>query len=492
MEIANNNIQETEESYSSTGNLMDSKTSQLDDILNEKLERAIHKPASMVRLHEVAKIASEHTAIDLAYAAPRLPFNARPILYENLPDLEAKAAFMINTNKNTRTVIFRQLEDDEIVDLIEYTAPDEAVWLLEDLTERRILRILSLVESQKAAYISDLKKHSYNSAGRLMSNEFFAFQMDVTIGEAAAQIRNNPEIDLTRRIFVLNKDGELIGYVPARNLIINPPYVPIRQVMRPILHQVTPDTSRDEVVDLVERYKIPALPVVNQCNFLLGVITYEDVVEAIEEIADATFARLAGTTEDVGEQEITIKRFFSRAPWLIVTLFAGLASVTAISFAESYHAPWFTSFLFVVPLITAMSGNVGIQCSTVLVRSMATGILSSGLKTEAAAKELLIGLLTGVIFGLMGGFLVHIFNILEIHPNGPSPIIVSLIVGSGIFGACITATILGVFSPLFFAKIGIDPAVAAGPIVTALNDVFSTIMYIFMARWVSLFFFNFL
>ncbi|MFT4552516.1 MAG: magnesium transporter [Chlamydiales bacterium] len=476
---------QAEESQPSTGNLMDSKTSQLDDMLNEKLEEALHKPTAMIRLHEVAKIASEHTPIDLAYAASRLPFSARPILYENLPDLEAKTEFMANTNKNTRSVIFRSLEDDEIADLIEWAPPDEGVWMLEDIPERRVARILALMEPKKASYISDLKKHSQYSAGRLMSNEFFAFEMEATIGEAAAQIRDNPGIDLTRRIFVLNKDGELQGHVPARNLIINPPYVPLRQVMRPILHKITPDVSRDEVVDMVERYKIPALPVVNQSNFLLGVITYEDVVEAIEEITDATFARLAGTAEDVGEEELTIKKFLSRAPWLIVTLLAGLVSVTAMSYAEQANEAWFTSFLFVVPLVTGMSGNVGVQCSTVLVRSMATGLLSAGTRLEAVKKEMILGVCTGIVFGLLGAVLVHSFNILGIHENGPSAVVVAGIVGTGIFGACITASTLGVLAPLFFARLGVDPAIAAGPIVTAFNDVLSTIMYIIIARLVS-------
>jgi magnesium transporter len=255
--------------------------------------------------------------------------------------------------------------------------------------------------------------------------------------------------------------------------------------MRTIHHQVNPSATRDEVVDIVERYKIPALPVVNQNNFLLGVITYEDVVEALEDLTDETFARMAGTAEDVGENEPTVKRFFSRAPWLIVTLCAGLLSVTVISFSQHFQGDWFISLLFVVPLVTAMSGNVGIQCSTVLVRGIATGMVSMGQRADTVIKELLIGLLTGTIFGLLGGLFVFAFNILETHIGGPSPFIIAVIVSMGIFGACLTATLLGVFSPFFFARIGIDPAVAAGPIVTAFNDVLSTIMYILIAFGVS-------
>ena len=278
---------------------------------------------------------------------------------------------------------------------------------------------------------------------------------------------------------------EAMNSNPARNFIINPPQVLLKQVMKSLSHTIGPEATRDEVVDLVERYKIPALPVVDENNHLLGVITYEDVVEAIEDIADETLAKMAGTAEDVGESEPTLKRFFARAPWLIFTLFAGLANVSAISYTQHIQGAWITSLLFVVPLITAMSGNVGLQCSTVLVRSMATGLLSAGTKVEAATKELMIGLLAGVVFGLLAGIIVYTFNIIGITENGPSQFATATIVSLGILGACLTATFLGVFSPLFFARIGIDPAVAAGPIITAFNDLFSTIMYILIAYWVS-------
>jgi len=332
-------------------------------------------------------------------------------------------------------------------------------------------------------------QHSLKSAGRLMSNEFFAFTMDTTIGEAAEQIRENPGIDLTRRVFVLSQEGKLQGFVPARNLIINPSDLPLKQVMQSLIHKVSPDASRDEVVDLVERYKISALPVVDQNDHILGVISYEDVVEALEEITDEGFARMAGTAEDVGENEPTFKRFFSRSPWLIITLFSGLLTVTVIALAEQLQERWFTSLLFVVPLVTAMSGNVGIQCSTVLIRNMATGAVSAGSIKGVISKELLVGLMTGITFGFLGGLIVYSFDILGIHGDpGPSSLTIAFIVGTGIFSACLVASAMGVFSPLFFARLGTDPAIAAGPVVTAFNDVFSTIMYIFIAYSISSFF----
>jgi magnesium transporter len=464
-----------------TTTLLDSKMSQLDDILKEKLDRAFHKQTSKVILHDIIKIACEHTPIDLAYAASRLPPDIRPVLYENLADLEAKVGFIINTDSSTRVAIFRHISDTEAKSLIEHMPPDDAVAVLEDMSERRFRRVVDLLEPAKATRIKEIKKHQRNTAGRLMTNEFFAFPADMTIGDAAAYIRDNPGIDLTRQIYVLNTTGALIGHVPARNLIINPAYVPLKQVMQPILHKVLTETSREEVVDIVERYKLPALPVVDMDDFLVGVVTYEDVMEAIEDIADETIAQMAGTGENVREYEPTWKRFLARAPWLVVTLLAGLLNVGIMSSLQSYEAGALTFVLFFVPLITGLSGNIGIQCSTILVRSMATGGLSSGTKGEAIRKEMKVGVATGAIFGVLAGLLVWCLDLIGFSGIQVSPGIVGIIVGAGLWGACLASTSLGVFSPLFFARIGVDPAIAAGPIVTAINDFLSMSIYFLIA-----------
>lgn len=478
------------EEYVASGNLMDSRTSHLDDELSERLEEALHKTTFNIHLHDIAKIASEYNPIDLAYAAPRLPPSARHVLYENLPDLEAKASFMINTDAPTRWAVFRVLDDQDVKKLIEKMPSDEAVWVLDDLSDRRYRKVLELVNSKKAAQIKELQQHSRNSAGRLMTNEFFAFPMETTIAQAAAFIRDNPGIDMTRRIFVLDHKGELQGFVPARNLIVNPTHLPLRQVMRQVEHVVSPDATREEVVDLVERYKIPALPVVNEENLLVGVITYEDVVEAIEDIADETIAWMAGTVEDVSEYDHVFKRFLSRAPWLLVTLFAGLISAAAMSYFQGIEPELLALIVFFIPLINGMSGNVGVQCSTVLVRSMAIGVLSSGKKGEAVFKEVSIGFLTGVIFGCLCGVIIYLLSSLAPGEFHGHPVQLGVTVAAGVLGASLTATTLGVSSPFFFARIGVDPALASGPIVTAFNDIMSMVMFFLISGLIHTLFFS--
>jgi magnesium transporter len=469
-----------EEEIARTGHIMDSKTSHLDDVLQDKLEKAFNKETSLVLLSDVIKIASEHDPIDLAFAVTKLPAYVRTIVYENLPDMASKSTFMIHAGKGTRSVIFREISDQEVAALVEQIPSDEAVSLLEDLSARRLKRISTYIDPEKMHRISDLQRHERHTAGRLMNNEFFSFPMNTTIKEISKEILDNPGVDIARGIFVTAPEGNLVGYVPTRNLLVNKENVEVKKIMRPVLHTVLAEASRDEVVDLVERYQIPFLPVVDKQSCLLGVIDYRDVVEIMEDIADDTIANIAGTGESVGEHEPLLKRYFWRIPFLLVTLCAGLFTSTAMSHFNTYI--WFAFLPFFVPLIAGMSGNVGLQCSAILVRSMSIGEISSRTRKDAIIKELGIGSLIGITFGLFCGLMVYLLTSYGIHSLGANPLALAVTVACGLFGACLTATVLGTFSPFFFVRMNIDPAVASGPIVTAFNDVLSTLMFFLIGR----------
>lgn len=471
------------------GDPLDTKTGQLDDLLSDKLEEALHTQTGTVLVHELVKIAAQHDPIDLSIAADRLPSSSRAILFQHLPDDQARITFLIHSGNNTRTAIFRQLSDEQIILLLEKMPPDDAVWMLDNMSTRLSKRILEKMNPKKAHQIRELGKHEKDTAGRLMTNDFFAFSLNQTIGDVAAKIRSHPGTDL-HRVFVLNEYDELIGYVPDRNLIVNPPTVLLRQVMRPIQHTATVFTSRDEVVEMMERYQLPALPVIDEYDQLIGVISFEDVVEAMHDIIDETIASIAGTGEDIREGDPIIKRFFWRAPWLVVTLLAGLLTATFMSLFKT--SSWFLFVPFFVPLIAGMSGNVGIQCSTLIVRSISSGELTIGTRRETIIKELSIGLLIGVFFGLLCGLIVLLLDYYGLNPLDGSfayqPIAIASIVCLGLCVACLNAAFLGTFSPFLFARLRIDPAIASGPIVTAFNDVTSTLMFFLVARTVSRFF----
>jgi len=470
------------ESSTTTGNLMDSKTSHLDDLLHCKLEELFQKYSTQVPQHELAKIIVQHEPIDLAYAASHMPIHTRPVIYDALSSYKEKIPFILNADQTTRQRIFRYMSDHDLVALFSRLSTNDAVWLSDDLSQRRFLRLLALLDNQKASHIREMKKHHRNSAGRLMTTEFFSFSKEMTIAEAAEAVRENPRVDFSHGFFILGDEGELQGYVPSRNLIINKPSLKLSQVMRPVYHAVSPDATREEVVDIIERYKISSLPVIDSEDKILGVIVYEDVIEVMEDLADEAFAKIAGTTETLSEKESFFSKIFARAPWLVVTLIAGLINVGIMSYFENREGTILTFVLFFVPLITGMSGNIGIQCSTVLVRNMATGTLSSGNKKEYLTKELLIGIFTGVVFGIFCGTIVFLLDHIIGISTEASPLIVGALVGVGLVGACFAGTFLGVFSPIFFGSIRCRSSYSSGPIVTAFNDILSMTIY-FLIAW---------
>lgn len=461
---------------------VEAKTSQIQEILKEKLEKAYHKQTSNVSLHDIAKIALEYSPIDLAYAVNHLPPNARPVLFDNLPCLDSKIDFVINTDNETRVKIFRYMKDHELKTLFNKMPTDEAVWISEDMSERRFKRMMELIDAKKASKIREQCKHNRNSAGRLMSTEFFCFPMDYTIKEASIHIRDNPAFDFSKGIYVTNDEKELQGYVPGRNMLINSDDLTLKQIMRPINYKVSPKTTREEVVDIIEHYKVTSLPVVDDNNRLVGVIANEDVIEVMEDLADETLAVMTGTGEKVSASDSIFKRFCARSPWLLFTLFAGLINVLVMSSFQKHEGKLLTFALFFVPLITGMSGNIGIQCSTVLIRSMALGLVSAKIKNKSIFKELLLGLITGVVFGLICGFVVHLIDLIFTGALFNEALKMGTIIGVGLIGSCFAGTILGVFSPLFFTRLGVDPAISSGPIVTAFNDFFSMTIY-FLIAW---------
>lgn len=452
---------------------------EINDILDERLEKAFEEPTQGVVIHDVTRIAEDFDPIDLAHAVVRLPLKARWIVYDNLPDIGSKIVFITHTGSNTRAAIFRQLRDEEIKNLIEEMPSNEVVEILEDVAERRIKRILDSLDPKKAKRVKELQSHGRMTAGRLMTNEFFAFPLQTQVSQVKEQIRNNPGIDLTSKIFVLDESGELIGDVSDRNLLVNGGEMPLGQIMSPIAHKVLPDTPRDDVLDIVERYSVFALPVVDQRDRLLGVIAYEDAVEAMRDAADQTIANFAGTAEDISEDVPTYNRILLRCPWLIVTLCAGVTTSTIMThFKGSF---WFELAPFFVPLIAMMSGNVGIQCSTILVRLMSQRELSSESRKEALLNELIIGSSLGLFFAILSSALIYSLTQLGIYNIDIPASVMTLMVSSGIFVACSSATVLGTFSPVLFEKINIDPAVASGPIVAAFNDLLSTSLFIVVA-----------
>lgn len=470
-----------DEMQPSSSSPMDSKTTLLDDMILEKLEDIFHRPPEQLCVEEILAIANGHSPIDLAYAVCRLPPPHRAVVYEHIHAFDARLEFILAADTDTRRAVLRELSDTQVKKLLEAMPVDEAVRLIEELAERRARRILPYLPKERVEQIQERISHERGTAARLMTSEFFALRPDMTVLEAAALIKANPGIPSVQSLFIIGEEGELLGMVSARALIIQSPTRMLKEFMRPVFHTADPDDSREEVVEIIERYKIHALPVVQEGR-ILGLITHEEALDALEDITDETLARMAGTAERVAEHQSNAKRFFARAPWLIVTLIAGLINMEIMTFfGKSLHY-----LMYFVPMITGLSGNIGLQCSTVLVRGIAIGNVSRKNQWKYSAKEISVGLCTGLAFGALCGLIIYAMGSLGLNSSQANPFAIAVIVSGGLISACTAATLLGVFAPLIFARLGIDPAVASGPIITALNDFLAMVIYFAIASILSI------
>jgi magnesium transporter len=456
-----------------------SRHTHLDDQLLEKLQGAFEMENEGEFHHVLARITEEYTPIDLAYSASHLHQEDRIVIYRHLNDFETRVLFLQHAEHTTLSCVLKSLDDMQLLKILEAVTPQRAVRFLDVFDDTHKNHLLELLNPRKSTRIRQIAQYPENSAGQLMSNEFFAFLKDQSVGTASEMVRNSPSFPLGKHIFIIDEKGALLGKVPTRSLLVNPPEVELHQVVQPILYRVSPYARSDEIVSIFERYQLSDLPVIDEHSILIGIITSIEVFEILNDIVDETIATIAGTDEDLSAGDPISSRYFARVPWLLATACGGLISMKVQSSFEWF----FPSLIFFISLITGLSGSIGLQCSTVLLRELTPGTLSLRNQWKMIHGELIIGALIGVTFGIFCGGIVYLAQSFGFLPHvETTPLTFAIIVAGGLSVACLNATLLGVLSPLLFARIGVNPAVASGPIVTTFNDVSAAIIYYGVAR----------
>ncbi len=362
------------------------------------------------------------------------------------------------------------LEPERISAVLEEMPVDDAVHVVEHLPEE--LRE-SVLASRGLAGATDLQNqltYADDSAGRLMTTEYLAFEETTPAGEAIARIQEMSQVEMFFYLYVVNSEDELVGVVSLRRLLLTPPGKSLREIMDPSVLAVTTETDQEEVAQLSTRYNLLAVPVTDEVGKLVGVVTIDDVIDVVQEEAEEDFFRMVGSSEDellYRERSWKVARI--RLPWLLINL--GGLFLTGLLFK------WFDSTLqealflvFFAPVIMGMGGNIGAQTSTIAVRSLATGRLTSGQGRVKAflGQQARVGLLIGMTvapIAALGALLME-----------RSPML-GVVVALSLFVAITLATLNGSVVPLVFERLGIDPAVAAGPMVTTTSDMIGIAVY---------------
>ena len=351
--------------------------------------------------------------------------------------------------------------------------PDEMTDVLGDLTIESRRKIVSYFSKEKSSEARNLLKYPDDTAGGLMTTEFVALPMETTVSETIKYIRENTkDFEVVYYVYVLS-NKKLIGVLSLKNLVLAASSSQLGNIMNPDVIKVPFDMDQEEVSHIIADYDLLSVPVVDNAQKLLGIVTVDDVIDVIEEEVTEDIAHLAGTEVKINKMVDAPAHLVVRArlPWLIFALIGGLLAGSVIEFFNETLSSVVLLAIF-IPVIMSMGGNVGIQSSTVFVRGIAIGEIKEPWKYFF--REIKIGLLMGLLVGITIGLIAHFWK------GMPS---LGFIVGASMFSTIILATTIGIAIPKMFDKLGVDPAISASPFVTTIEDIMGLLIYFSIATY---------
>ena len=439
---------------------------------------------------------------DLADILEELDDDARVSVIENL-DEDVAAETIAEADQETQIQIIEDLDTKTASDIIEEMDPDEAADLLQDIDEGRAKEILEHMDLDEASDVRKLLQHDEFTAGGIMTTEYISIYDDFTVANTLSHIRLvAADIDNIYYIYVLDNDDRLKGIVSIREIICANPNELVADIMETDIVSVNASTPQEEAAGLVSKYDYMALPVVNDKQQILGVITIDDIVDVMQEEANEDIMKMAGTSDEELESDSPFQTCKARLPWLLITLCTGFVSSAILKiFMASFESV--AVLVFFVPVVCGMGGNAGVQASTLAIRALSLGDeLSFREVLKKLWKEIASGALMGSVCGLIIGAWAHylinsettaksatgaIANAVTEVASGTAsvatdavlitPFYLSLTVGIAMLATMSFSTTYGALVPIIFNRFKIDPAVASGPFVTSCNDIFALIIY---------------
>jgi magnesium transporter len=381
-------------------------------------------------------------------------------------------------NSETFSRLIRALPIEQKIVVLDMMSTDDMVDKLGELSELRQQEIISFLNDEDADDVKALLVYDEDTAGGIMTKEYISVYQDITCYEAIEVLREeSPDAETIYYVFVTDHEERLVGVISLRELIVSKPGQLIEEIMSPNVISVNVNDDQEEVARDVQKYDLLAIPVTDDEDTLLGIITVDDVIDVFEEEATEDILKFVGSSEledydDEGLVTKIVTSVRSRLPWLIVTVFGGLLSATVISGFEDALSTNAALALF-MPLLAGMGGNVGTQSSTLTVRNIATGNIDSGDVAKTLVHEIFVGLLVGLACSLLVAAIVFFMQ--------EGNYLLCLIVGLAMWANMITAATIGTLVPLTFKKIGIDPAVASAPFITTTIDITGLSIYFTLA-----------
>lgn len=420
----------------------------------------------------VSENISELHPVDIAEILDQVILQEAQFIYRQLEEGLASSV-LVELEEDIREQFLSSLSAKEIATQLDNIESDDAADIIQDLPEYRKQRVLSQLEDEDhSGEISKLLEYDEDTAGGLMATEYIITNINWTLEHSLLELRlQAEETSYVYTIYVVDDNNELVGTLSLKSFLYADNSTLIKNLYKKSPISVTTETSSEEVAQLMEKYDLVAMPVVDNLNRLVGRITIDDIVDVIKEEAEKDFQMASGISERVDDKDSVLVLTRARLPWLLVGLFGGiLGSLVIGSFDEQLQV--LPVLAFFIPLIGAMGGNVGVQSSAIIVQGIANNSLSLDSTSKKIVKELGVALLNGSILAL----LIFAYTFIT-----GSPLKLSLTISISLFSVIVFAGVFGTLIPLILHKRNIDPALATGPFITTMNDIIGQLIYFSIA-----------
>ncbi|MEQ9618488.1 MAG: magnesium transporter [Deltaproteobacteria bacterium] len=393
-------------------------------------------------------------------------------------DNDTASEVILELEPEQREEILGELDADKIADIVEEMDSDDAADLLGELPEQTASSVLSRMDPEELKEVEPLLKYPDDSAGGIMQTELVKVNEKFTVTDTINWIRLiADEVEDFHLIFVTDDNDRLLGQISLSKLVLATPNSGVINIMEPVEVTVPPYMDQEEVADIFQKYDILSVPVIDNKGILLGRITADDILDVLTEEASEDMLQMAGVGETLHPVYTpTRTRIKLRTPWLLLTLVGELFIAFIIVYAFEPTLQKVAILAAFMPAIMATGGNVGLQTTTIVIRSLGMGTINFKQIIKIVLSEVKVGLALGIICGIIAAIIGALISY-----GQPEVIKIAGAVFIAMVSATIATSFIGVAAPLTLHKLKFDPAAASGPFLTMFNDIFGSVFYLFIA-----------
>ncbi|MCK5058436.1 MAG: magnesium transporter [Candidatus Aminicenantes bacterium] len=394
------------------------------------------------------------------------------LFFDREPEMIRFSEIVSEIKPEIAVVILSNLEINQIVAILEKLSSDDASSLIPLFEEGLQVEILKKMKKEESEVIQEQLSYPEESAGRIMSTDFLALYESTSVGDAISAIQlASEEVEVPFYLYVIDEKNRLKGVVSLKQLILVSPKLKLKEIMNSEIYKVDTFTDQEEVAAVVADYNLLAVPVTDESNKLVGVVTVDDVIDIIQDEATEDIYKLAGVTQDYSIDLSAGKSLKKRLPWLFISLLTtSMSAIIVYMFQGTIEQ--FLLLAVLMHIVPALGGIVGNQTVAIMVREIVIGNLEWKRSKRILLKELIVSIGSGITIAAVSGFITSIIY---------NKWVIGVIFGTAIIFNLFLAALMGTLVPLALNRLKLDPALASGMIVTMLTDVFGLLCFLGLA-----------